>query len=70
MARTVINIREDLLKKVQKMTGLKKKVDIVNYALARLVKQKELEGIITLAGKVKWKGNLEEMRRERIDSCR
>ena len=70
MARTVINIREDLLKKAKKMTGMKKKVDIVNYALNQLVKQKELEGIIAFAGKVEWDGNLEEMRRNRFDSRR
>ena len=70
MARTVINIREDLLKKAKKMTGMKKKVDIVNYALNQLVKQKELEGIIAFAGKVEWDGNLEEMMRNRFDSRR
>ncbi|MDI6783068.1 MAG: type II toxin-antitoxin system VapB family antitoxin [bacterium] len=70
MARTVINIREDLLKKAKKMTGMKKKVDIVNYALNQLVKQKELEGIIAFAGKVEWDGNLEEMRGNRFDSRR
>jgi len=40
----------------------------VNYALKRLVKQKEIEKILELKGKIEWTGNLEEMRKERNDT--
>ena len=64
MARTVIDIEDDVLEKAQKMTGINKKVDIVNYALKKLVEQKELEEILKLKGKIEWTGDLEEMRIE------
>ena len=65
MSRTVIDIKDALLKKAQSMTGISKKVDIVNYALEKLVEQKEIEKILGLKGKIKWEGDLEEMRRGR-----
>jgi Arc/MetJ family transcription regulator len=33
MARTVGDINDELLKKAQKLTGINKKVEVVNYAL-------------------------------------
>lgn len=63
MSRTVIDIEDTLLKKAQKLTGINKKVEIVNYAIRKLVEQKEIEKILELKGKVKWEGNLEEMRK-------
>lgn len=68
MSRTVIDIRDDLLKKARSITGISKKVDIVNYALEKLVEQKEIEKILGLKGKIKWEGDLEEMRRGRSGS--
>jgi Arc/MetJ family transcription regulator len=68
MSRTVIDIQDDLLKKAQKITGISKKVEIVNYALKRLLEQKEIEQVLELKGKVKWEGNLDEMRRARRGS--
>ena len=65
MARTVIDIDEDIFARARKLTGLRKKVDLVNYALAKLVEQKEIEKILELMGKVQWEGDLEIMRRDR-----
>ncbi len=66
MARTVVNLNDRLLKKAQRLTGLKKKVDVVNHALERLVRQKEIEGLLELPGSVEWEGNLKEMRKNRL----
>ncbi len=68
MSRTVIDIENDLLKKAQRLTGMSKKVDVVNYALKRLVEQKAIERVLDLKGKVRWEGDLEEMRRGRSGS--
>ncbi len=68
MSRTVIDIENDVLKKAQRLTGIQKKVDIVNYALRKLVEQKEIEKILELRGKIKWEGNLEKMRADRSGS--
>ena len=67
MSRTIVDLRDDLVRKAQKMTGLTKKVELVNYALEHLIAQKEIEKIMTLRGKVKWEGNLKGMRRDRFD---
>jgi len=68
MSRTVIDIQDDLLKKAQKLTGISKKVEIVNYALKRLLEQKEIEQFLELRGRVKWEGDLEDMRKDRRGS--
>ena len=68
MSRTVIDIEDGILRKAQRLTGIKKKVDIVNFAIKRLVEQKEIEKILVLKGKVRWEGDLEEMRRGRVGS--
>ncbi len=70
MSRTVIDLRDDLVQKVQRLTGLTKKVEIVNLALERLVQQEELEEILKLKGSVQWRGNLKQMRKNRFGSSR
>ena len=65
MARTVIDIDEEIFAKAQRLSGLRKKVDVVNFALRKLVEQKEIEGILPLKGKIEWEGDLEEMRKDR-----
>ncbi len=69
MSRTVVDIEDKLLKKAQKLTGISKKVEIVNYAIRKLVEQIEIEKILDLKGKVKWEGDLEGMRKGR-SGCR
>ena len=65
MARTVVNLNDRLVKQAQKLTGLSKKVEVVNYALEELVKREQRRGLLKLMGTGCWKGNLEEMRRSR-----
>ena len=65
MARTVINLNDRLLR-TQRLTGLKKKVAVVNMALERLVRQKEIEKLLELPGSVEWEGDLREMRKNRL----
>ena len=66
MARTLINLNDRLLKKAQRLTGLKKKVAVVNLALERLVRQTEIEKLLELPGSVEWEGDLREMRKNRL----
>lgn len=63
MARTVLNIDDSLYEQAKLYTGLKKKVDVVNYALKHLIEQRDIEKILELRGKVTWDGDLSEMRR-------
>jgi Arc/MetJ family transcription regulator len=68
MSRTIIDLRDDLVRKAQKLTGLTKKVELVNFALERLIQQKEIEEILDLKGTIHWEGNLRQMRKNRFGS--
>lgn len=65
MSRTVVDLDDRLLTKAKRLTHLSKKVDIVNCALAELVRHKERERMLELQGKVRWEGNLDKMRSAR-----
>ena len=52
MSRTVVNIDDALYEEARIFTGLKKKVDVVNYALKHLIEQRDLEKILELRSKV------------------
>ncbi len=65
MARTVVNIDDSLYEQAKVFTGLKKKVDVVNYALKHLLEQRDMEKILELRGKIVWEGDLDEMRQSR-----
>ena len=69
MSRTVVNIDDALYEEAKIFTGLKKKVDVVNYALKHLLEQRDLEKILELRGKVVWEGDLDQMRHERDGTC-
>jgi len=65
MGKSVIDIDDELLDKARKLTGLKRKGDIVKLALDSLVRQKNIEGILDLKGKIRWEGDLALMRKDK-----
>jgi Arc/MetJ family transcription regulator len=66
VSRTNIELNDKILKEALKLTKMRTKKDIVNYALEELVKNFRRKKILELEGKVKWEGNLNEMRTSRI----
>jgi Arc/MetJ family transcription regulator len=66
MSRTNIELNDKVLKEALKLTKMKTKKDLVNYALEELVKKLHRKKILELEGKVKWEGNLNEMRISRV----
>ena len=68
MSRTVVDLQDDLVRKGLKLTGLTKKVELVNVALKQLIQQKEIESGLALRGTVSWQGNLRQMRKNRFGS--
>lgn len=69
--RTVLNLRDDLVERARQLTGLKRKVDIVNEALRVLVKQGEVyRSIRKLRGKIHFRGTSAALLRERHGSHR
>ncbi len=60
--RTNIVFDDKLMSVALKTSGLKTKKEVVEEGLRLLVKLKSQSELKKLRGKLKWKGNLEEMR--------
>ncbi len=63
--RTNIVIDDQLMADALQVTGLKTKREVVEMGLKTLIKLKQQEKIKAFKGKLKWEGNLEEMRLDR-----
>ncbi len=60
--RTNIDIDDKLLTEAMKFTKLSTKKEVVNFALDQIIKYHKRQLLLSLKGKVKWEGNLAEMR--------
>ncbi len=60
--RTNIDIDDEVLQEVQRLTGVKTKREAVDLALRELVARHRRLGLLRLRGKVRWEGDLEESR--------
>ncbi len=65
MLRTSIELDEELLREAMELTSKKTKKEVVNYALKELVSRLKRKKILEVEGKVKWSGDLQEMRKGR-----
>ena len=65
--RTNIVLDDELVEKGMEYTGIKIKKKLIDIALRELVQRKERKEILTLKGKLRWEGNLDEMRNTRFD---
>lgn len=63
--RTNIVIDDKLMNDALKATGLKTKKEAVELGLKTLIKLHQQEGIKKLKGKLKWDGDLDDMRTTR-----
>jgi len=66
MSRTNIDIDDKLVKDGLKLTHLKTKKELVNYALEELIKKERRKRILDLEGKIQWEGDLRKMRADRV----
>jgi Arc/MetJ family transcription regulator len=60
--RTNIDIDDQLMAKAIKATGLKTKKATVEEALRAVIRLRDQRAILSLAGKVRWTGDLNESR--------
>lgn len=60
--RTNIEIDDKLMSDVLKATGVKTKKDVVELGLKTLIRLKKQENIKSFRGKLKWTGDLDDMR--------
>jgi Arc/MetJ family transcription regulator len=63
--RTNIVLDDKLVKRAQKLTGIKTKREVVHEALRTLILLNEQGEIRSLRGKLKWEGDLNEQRQAR-----
>jgi Arc/MetJ family transcription regulator len=63
--RTNIEIDDDLMAEAKKISGNKTKKEIVEEGLKTLIRLGKQAEIRNLRGKIKWEGNLDEMREMR-----
>lgn len=63
--RTNIVIDDQLMDEALKASGLKTKKEAVEAGLRALIKQRKQENIRALRGKLRWEGNLEELRTDK-----
>jgi Arc/MetJ family transcription regulator len=68
--RTNIVLDAKLVEKGMKYTGIRTKKDLVDFALRELVRRKERKRILSLKGRLRWEGDLDEMRSSRFDDTR
>jgi len=61
--RTNIDIDDDLMKEVMEKGGYKTKKEAVHQALKRLAERQAQQEIRKYRGKLKWEGDLDEMRK-------
>jgi Arc/MetJ family transcription regulator len=64
--RTNIDIDDDVLREVKRLTGAKTKREAVDVALRELVARYRRAGILKLRGKVRWEGDLRRSRAGRV----
>lgn len=60
--RTNIEIDLELVREVMETYNLKSIKEAVNFSLEKTVESKKRAKLLGLKGKVKWEGNLDEMR--------
>ncbi len=66
MGRTNIDLNDKLVAEGMKVTGCKSKKELVNLALEELVAKKSRKKILELEGKIRWIGDMNEMRKSRL----
>jgi len=64
--RTNIVLDDELVKRAQRLTGIKTKRELINKALRTLVQLQEQAEILPLRGQLKWEGDLDSMRESRF----
>ena len=65
LVRTNIELDEKLVEEARKLTRLKTKKAVVHHALQELVVKERRKKLLELEGKVKWRGNLDRLRKSR-----
>jgi Arc/MetJ family transcription regulator len=60
--RTKIEIVEKLMNEILQKTSIKTKKEVIDIALRQFLRKIKLQELADFRGKIKWEGNLEDMR--------
>jgi len=63
--RTNIEIDDEVMREAQDLIGARTKRETVDTALRELVARQRRVGVLSLRGRVRWEGDLEQSRRGR-----
>ncbi len=66
MARTNIELDDRLVREGLRVFKCKSKRELVHLALTELLKGAKRKEILKFEGKIKWEGDLDELRRSRL----
>lgn len=61
--RTTLNIDETALAGAMKVAPGKTKTSVINEALRDYARRRALRGLLKFKGKVRWEGNLDDLRK-------
>jgi Arc/MetJ family transcription regulator len=66
MIRTNIELEEKMIDEAMKLTKIKTKKALVNYAVEDLVRKLKRKNVLELEGRIKWTSSLAEIRKSRV----
>lgn len=66
MARTNIDLDDQLVEEGMRIFKCKSKKELIHLALGELLRTERRKEVLRLRGKLQWEGDLEEMRRSRV----
>ncbi|MBI5212017.1 MAG: type II toxin-antitoxin system VapB family antitoxin [Nitrospirae bacterium] len=64
--RTNIVLDDEVIEEAKKLTSLKTKKEVIDFALRELINHFKRKKLIAIRRKGLWQGNLSELRRKRV----
>jgi Arc/MetJ family transcription regulator len=61
--RTTLNIEDEAISEAMEVAPGKTKTQVINEALREFARRRRLRGLLKFQGKMRWKGDLDELRR-------
>jgi Arc/MetJ family transcription regulator len=63
--RTTLNLDDDALEEAMRVSTGKTKTAVINEALRDYARRRRLRGLLELRGKLRWEGDLDDLRKRR-----
>jgi Arc/MetJ family transcription regulator len=66
MSRTNVVLDDAIIENCMKITGIKTKKSVIDFALRELIRKDKQKKILQLQGNINWDGDLQQMRQARF----